>query len=139
MAHDIGKALIKLMWIGALATWCVLGLYMYKFGPGQWFELSGTTADWEVFGDFVGGLLNPFFSFLAFIGVVMTVVLQAKQLEIARAQSNFEEIQRVVSAIASQIDGLLSENPMGSTGQSKAGAALLASMFGLISAIGPFD
>lgn len=136
MAQDIEKILIKVVWLAGLAALCVLGLYMYKFGPGQWFELSGATANWGVFGDFVGGLLNPFFSFLAFIGVVLTVVLQAKQLDIAKAQSNFEEIQRVMSSISSQVDVLLAEKPIGTTGQTRAGAAVLMSMFGLISAIG---
>ena len=136
LTSDIGKGLIKLMWIGALATWVVYGFYIYNFGPGQWFKPSPNPADWGVFGDYVGGLLNPLFSFLAFIGVIITVVLQAKQLDVVREQANFEEIQRVLSTLSSRIDGLLASAP---SAPAEAYHGLITppkSVFELVSALG---
>lgn len=124
------------MWLGALATWVVYGIYIYNFAPGQWFKPSQNPADWGVFGDYVGGLLNPLFSFLAFIGVIITVVLQAKQLEVVREQSNLEEIQRVMSTLSSRIDGLLSSAPSAPAEQYRNMAAPPKSVYELISALG---
>jgi uncharacterized membrane protein len=107
LAKDLGRRLIWLLWIGAAAGVVVQGLYIYNFGPGQWFKLSPNPDHWGVFGDYVGGLLNPIFSFLAFVGVLLTVVLQARQLDAAREQSNHEELQRLLATVAETIDAKL--------------------------------
>lgn len=136
IAADVSKGLVRLMWLGVLAAWTVYGLYIYNFGPGQWFRLSSTPGDWGVFGDYVGGLLNPFFSFLAFIGVILTVVLQARQLDIIREQANFEEIQRVLSTLSARIDGLLAAAPAATSDRFQHLNAAPSSLFELISAMG---
>jgi hypothetical protein len=102
------RVLTRLMWLGAGATLTVIGAYAYKFvwQTGEW-QLSPSKSEWGTFGDFVGGTLNPYFSFLAFIGVVFTVILQSKQLDTMKAQTALEEMQRVQSSIARRIDGLL--------------------------------
>jgi hypothetical protein len=112
LSNDIGKPLLRLIGIGAVAPIVVYGFYIYNFGPGQWFKPSPDPADWGVFGDFVGGLLNPLFSFLAFMGVIFTVALQARQLDIVREQANFEEIQRVLATLSSRIDSFLASKPI---------------------------
>lgn len=136
VTRNIGKGLIQLMWLGALAAWLVYGLYIYNFAPGHWFELSPDQAVWGVFGDYVGGLLNPFFSFLAFIGVLITVVLQSKQLDVVKEQSSFEEIQRVMATLSSRIDGLLSSAPIVLSEQYKVMSDRPKSVFQLISMLG---
>jgi hypothetical protein len=136
LTKNIGKGFIRLMWLGALATWVVYGIYIYNFAPGQWFKPSPNPADWGVFGDYVGGLLNPLFSFLAFIGVIITVLLQAKQLEVIREQANFEEIQRVMSTLSARIDGLLSSSPTAPKEQYRNMASPPKSVYELISALG---
>lgn len=136
LTNDIGKGLIKLMWIGTLPALVVYGFYIYNFGPGQWLKLSHDPADWGVFGDYVGGLLNPLFSFLAFIGVIITVVLQAKQLDVVREQANFEEIQRVLSTLSSRIDGLLASTPSAPVEAYNGLVAPPRSVFELVSALG---
>src|SRR5258705_13175776 len=80
-AVQLARACVQLMAIGAATAVCVTGIYYYKFAPGHWFELSSNQEVWSAFGTFVGGLLGPSFSFLAFIGVVFTVILQARQLD----------------------------------------------------------
>ena len=43
---------------------------------------------WGQFGDFIGGTLNPILSFLSLIAIVLTVVLQSRQLELAHEELN---------------------------------------------------
>jgi hypothetical protein len=109
LAEYVGKGLVKLIWLGASAAVAVQLIYVYKFVyvPSQWFTLSNEKSDWGTYGDFVGGLLNPYFSFLAFIAVVLTVVLQARQLDEMKKQAGLEEMQRVMSTVATRIDSLL--------------------------------
>lgn len=111
LAPSMGRAGIRLLCIGAAAATLAFGIYFYKFAPGHWFELSPSRDDWSAFGTFVGGVLGPYFSFLAFIGVILTVVLQARQLDIVRDQTEFEELQRVMSTSAARIDDMLAVRP----------------------------
>lgn len=111
LTEYLGRRLVILMWLGAGASVLVHGIYFFKFAPGQWFTLSDDPQNWGVLGDFVGGLLNPFFSFLAFIGVLITVLLQARQLEAIRTQASIEELQRLLASVASNLDGLLNTYP----------------------------
>ena len=134
--EDFRRNLLRLMWVGVLAAWTVYGVYIYNFGPGQWFKLSSSPADWGVFGDYVGGLLNPFLSFLTFIGIIVTVMLQARQLDIVREQANYEEIQRVLTVLSARIDGLLSSAPVSPVQRFQFMAVTPKSLFNLISALG---
>lgn len=136
LSKSIAKGLIRLMWIGVLAAWTVYGFYIYNFAPGNWFNFSEKPDDWGVFGDYVGGVLNPFFSFLAFIGVIITVILQARQLDIARQQANFEEIQRVLSSLSSRVDSLLSATLASTTRGVQDLSSPPQSLFELVSALG---
>jgi hypothetical protein len=45
------------------------------------------------FGDFIGGTLNPILSFLTFMGLLITIILQSKELEQTR-----QELQRSAEA-----------------------------------------
>ncbi len=131
------KVLTRLMWLGAGATLAVIAAYVYKFvwQTGEW-QLSPNKTDWGTFGDFVGGMLNPYFSFLAFVGVVFTVMLQSKQLDTMKAQTALEEMQRVQSSIAERIDGLLAGTMKLNPEKFRALAENPQSMFDLIAALG---
>ncbi len=48
---------------------------------------------WGTFGDFMGGTLNPILSFFALIAVLLTIILQSKELEATR-----EELKRSATA-----------------------------------------
>lgn len=139
MTRDIGKYLTWLLGIGAIAAGVVYSVYIYNFAPGRWFKTSSDPADWGVFGDYVGGMLNPVFSFLAFVGVLITVMLQAKQLKVAREQSTFEEIQRVMSTISARVDSLLAAAPRSSPELYRNMALPPKSVFELVSALGTWQ
>jgi hypothetical protein len=108
------RALQLLLFIGATAALVVQGTYAYKFvvKTGEWFSLSPERGDWGTYGDYVGGLLNPIFSFLAFIGIVFTIILQARQLDEAREYKRHEELQALMGSVASTIDALLRTSPV---------------------------
>jgi hypothetical protein len=55
----------------------VLGSYFWNFNEG----VSGDPAKWGTFGDFVGGVLNPFFALLALLALLYTIVLQVEELQ----------------------------------------------------------
>ena len=46
-----------------------------------------TAAHWGQLGDFVGGILNPLLSFVAFIAVLINLVLQRRDLALAREEA----------------------------------------------------
>lgn len=61
----------------------VFAFYYYKFSH---FVLSGDQAIWGQFGDYIGGTLNPIFSFLTVILLIATVTLQNRQLRLSRME-----------------------------------------------------
>ena len=62
--------------VSIFATLLVIGGYAHKFGG----PLSAQHELWGQFGDYVGGLLNPIFGFLALIGLLLTIALQSREL-----------------------------------------------------------
>jgi uncharacterized membrane protein len=121
LAQRMNRSLRWLLAIGALSAIAVQGGYLYKFVfvPGAWFTLSNDPAVWGQYGDYVGGLLNPIFSSLAFSGLVVTIVLQARQIDDAKRNAELEEMQRVQSTIAARIDHLLTSEVIVNTQEYK--------------------
>lgn len=62
----------------------LLAVFIYTdyFGPA----VSSEQEVWGQFGDFVGGTLNPFFSFLSLVLFVISLMHQRLELKEARAQ-----------------------------------------------------
>lgn len=88
----------------------VAGGYAFFFGYISNRSLSGSPEQWGQFGDFFGGTLNPVYALLAFIGVLITIHLQSKQLELAEKRALIEEVQRLVFNVSIQIDSLLRQS-----------------------------
>lgn len=82
-ATKLVTALKLLAWVGFGAAIVTVVAYGLKFsGP-----LSSETDTWGQFGDYVGGLLNPTFSFLAFVALLATLILQVRQLALSARES----------------------------------------------------
>jgi len=105
------KLALLLLIIAFTVAVLALGAYFLTFGPRTGFHLSKYDIAWANFGNYAAGVLGPLFGFLAFVGVLLTVWLQAKQLDAARQQAGLEEIQRVLATVSAQIDALLSQPP----------------------------
>ena len=89
----------------------LISLYFYNFAPKNSFQLSSADGSWANFGSYIGGVLGPLFSFLAFAGVLLTVWLQAIQIDRAKSQVKIEEFQRVLANVSLQLDALLAHRP----------------------------
>ena len=79
--------------IGSVGGVIVVGLYFYRFHG----ELSPNASDWGVLGDYIGGVLNPFYALLALIALLGTFALQLKELKISAA-----ELKRSAESIEKQ-------------------------------------
>lgn len=115
LAQKMNRSLRWLLAIGAASAVGVQGMYLYKFGAWP-ITLSSDPAVWGQYGDYVGGLLNPIFSSLAFSGLVVTIVLQARQIDEGKHNAELEEMQRVQSTVAARVDQLLASTVIVDTG-----------------------
>ena len=93
-----------------IAIFVVVALYVWRFARQSGFALANDTSAWAQFGDYLAGTLGPSFALLAFLGVLLTLRLQALQLDLAQKQAGLEEIQRLLGTIAIRIDQLLDQN-----------------------------
>jgi len=104
----MNKIYSGLLIAAVLAALLVHGAYLYEFGSLQ---LSANSEEWGNFGDYVGGTLGTYFSFFAFIGVVVTLMLQQRQLEQVQRQAKLDEIQRYLAYASGKVDALLQQPP----------------------------
>jgi uncharacterized membrane protein len=63
--------------VGLIALPAAYLVYWRVFGRLGW---SDQQQDWGLFGDFVGGVLNPIFAFLSLLALLLTVILQNKEI-----------------------------------------------------------
>lgn len=101
----------RLLWLAVIASIVAQACYVYKFADIRDPTLSSDPAIWGQFGDYLSGTLGTYFSFLAFLGVLITVIIQSDQLDHMRRQSKLEEIQRFLSSTAECIDSILDKEP----------------------------
>ena len=77
----------KLMWrvlaVAAIALVGVLGTYIWQM---ETIVFSKRHEEWGQFGDYVGGLLNPFFALCALFALLYTIVLQVEELQQMRKE-----------------------------------------------------
>ena len=87
-------------YVFSIVAFCVIALIVILCVYGVNFngEISDNQAIWGAFGDFVGGTLNPIFSFLGLIALLLTIVLQSRELEETR-----NEISRSAEAHEQQL------------------------------------
>jgi hypothetical protein len=91
------KKLARFAYIGGAVAVLVLLAYLIRFaGP-----VSDSPANWGQFGDYVGGLLNPTFSFLALLALLATLGLQIRELRISA-----RELKNSAVALVKQNDTL---------------------------------
>lgn len=92
--------------------WMLLwgGIYVWNF---KGVPLSSVPAEWGVFGDFFGGILNPLVAYAAFTWLTKSVRLQKEELtETRRALSDSADAQMEqvkLSALTALMDSTLAE------------------------------
>ena len=88
------------------------GAYAFEFGLPVHFAWSQDAEAWEHFGAYLGGVLGPIYGLLAFIGVLITVLLQRRQIDDLRAQSTQQALQQLMATVSGKIDTLLRSAPL---------------------------
>lgn len=92
------KFLIAIFIASIAAIVSVFASYFYFFN----YELSIKQEIWGVFGDFIGGTLNPILSFLALLALLITIAIQNKQLFLSRKELELTKIELAKTAEAAQ-------------------------------------
>lgn len=95
---------IVLLGGAVLTAVLVVGAYFGTFGAG-FTGVSHHSERWAQFGEYVGGSLGASFGFLAFVGVLVTLRSQ-------RAQSDLDEIQRLIAKTSDRIEQILHSQPL---------------------------
>lgn len=93
------RFLLSLVALAAIALIFVAGVFYRGMNDVETFK---TLGPW---GDFVAGLLNPVLTFLSFIGVLVTILLQRIELSKSRL-----ELERSADALEAQIRSLNLQN-----------------------------
>lgn len=79
LARKLAYVLVFFVGIAMALALLVLIVYVIYF-PGP---IVADHGKWGEFGDYVAGLLNPAFAFLAFLALLLTLVLQNRELSIS--------------------------------------------------------
>lgn len=68
--------LVILAFVSLISYLVTLVFYILTFHAKP---ISGEPSDWGLFGDYIGGVLNPFFAFMALIALIMTLHIQWRE------------------------------------------------------------
>lgn len=90
----LGSLLIAISFAGYLYS-----IYTTAFSSNL--AVAATKAEWGVMGDFFGGILNPIFSFLGLVMLLVTLLQNQTELELSR-----DELIKSTKALAEQAQTL---------------------------------
>lgn len=82
------------------STLLTVALYVLQFGT----HLSPKRDDWSGFGDYFGGVLNPVFALLAFIGLLWSIHKQGSDFRVS-----LELLQRQTNSAEEQVNAMRQE------------------------------
>jgi hypothetical protein len=100
------KTLVYLACVLIFTIVLVITPYVWTF---EEYGISEQHQAWANFGGYIGGILGPLFSALAFIGVLLTYRAQQAQLLFAEQRATIDELQRQLSITATAIDLTLTQ------------------------------
>lgn len=90
--NEMEKSQDKVIYLVAIILICVAGSFIYKTFNTNFFD---DPEHWGVFGDYVGGTLNPILGFFSFMLLLLSLYQQRKQLDKTEEQLelNREELK----------------------------------------------
>lgn len=106
-SSDGGSRVSVIPWLlvgAALVYVLVLGFYVGHFHAQP---VSGNPADWGQFGDYLGGVLNPFVALLTFLAVIITLAQNARLVRSAQEQAEAAHTAHAFDLSAKQADAAL--------------------------------
>lgn len=92
------KYLFGIAFFAVLSILITFGIYFLNFHG----ELSADPNNWGIFGDFIGGALNPVLSFFALFALLITISIQSQQLYYSRKELELTKMELAKSAEAAQ-------------------------------------
>ena len=87
------------LYLAAFGWLLLIGLYVYRFRGG----LSARPEDWGVFGDYLGGVLNPILAFASFMVVLVSLYENRIQAADERRARGLEVVMRVFTGLIERI------------------------------------
>lgn len=101
LSRHVGKLLLFLGSVAVFIGIIVIIKYKHYFPGPVLYEHD----KWGQFGDFIGGLLNPIFALLAFFALLITIVIQSRELSVTT-----EELKKSAAALEEQGKSLKIQN-----------------------------
>lgn len=109
LTENLARVLIWISGIAAALAAVAIWFYASHFqGP----VTDSANAAWGQFGDFFGGVLNPTFSFLALLGLLLTLYVQSKELRLSRemAKLSLQELELTKKELKNSAEALIAQN-----------------------------
>ena len=101
LSKHLGKILLAFVVVAIIFGSIAILLYRSTF-PGP---IIAEHEAWGVFGDFIGGLLNPIFALFAFFALLITIHIQSKELAFSA-----EQLEKSAKALTDQNKALQLQN-----------------------------
>ncbi|OYY93181.1 MAG: hypothetical protein B7Y41_12715 [Hydrogenophilales bacterium 28-61-23] len=102
LSRHLAKLLGGIVVIALIAAVTLVSIYHYHLGALAIDEQS--PAGWGQLGDYFGGVLNPIFSFLTILALVLTLTLQSRELKLSREELELSrtELRKSAEALRGQ-------------------------------------
>lgn len=99
LSQNLGRVLFAIVVAAALIALTAVIWFVIK-GP----TIGNTAGDWGTLGDFFGGTLNPVFGFLTILALVLTLLLQSRELKASREELALtrNELEKSSEALTNQ-------------------------------------
>lgn len=102
LSRNLGWVLLAIVVVAAVIA--VVATFIFRAHVGGEIVTADTTK-WGQVGDFFGGLLNPVFGFLTIVALVLTLLLQNRELKVSR-----EELELSRDELAKSAEALRAQN-----------------------------
>ena len=109
LEKHINKFMFLLIGIAVISILAAIYPYWYNFSNSG---ISNETVDWGQFGDYIGGTLTPALSFISFIALLLTIVLQNKELKLSRIELRRSRQEQTKSATALKEQRMIMEEQL---------------------------
>lgn len=84
--NELSKAISYVVYLGLGVAFLALLAYILNFSVALGLPLSDSQEDWGQFGDYIGGILNPFVALCALLLLSASVLLQRRTLDVTRQE-----------------------------------------------------
>jgi uncharacterized membrane protein len=81
LTDNLARVLTGIGTVGVTLAVVTISFYFWYFKDQP---ISADPEPWGQLGDYLGGVLNPIFSFLALVGLLLTLYVQSRELKLSR-------------------------------------------------------